>query len=296
MSAGFERYPYSGRRRTGFTRGGTIALGTLLALAGAGMAIDNLRDGEIAQAVIIVNVMGVFSLLTFGVYPQSQPRGRFRMLNAVVMTRAERPPIDSWVHLAPTRALRTTLTIGFTWGSLGVLAIAVIGVLQLTGVLPAIGGRTELGKAIFAVALATLIGGVGLWLSSLLIWRRIRNGSFGTRPSGVALGEVAVAVRVPGADVEIPWTRIISVTPEVAQAGNRAHSIPMMRLKLAPGGVPQEVQMLSGEGYKVPIDALYTALRWYQAHPETRWELGRVEGERRLEGWRVDALARVPQE
>lgn len=296
MSAGFERFPFRQHPRTGFTRGGTITLGTLFALAGAGLAVGNLRDGEIAQAVIVTNVMGVFSLLTFGVYPPSLPRGRFRTLNSVVMTRAERPPMDSWVHLAPTRALRTTLTVGFAWGSLGVLSIAAVGVLQLTGVLPWIGDRTSLGKVIFATILSLLIGGICAWFSGLLIWRHIRNGSFGTRPSGIALGATAVAVRVPGRDVEIPWARIASVSAEEAPLGRRGESIPMIRLRLVHGGESSGEQMLAGQGYKVPTDALYTALRWYQAHPEMRGELGRVEGERRLEAWRVDALTRASHE
>lgn len=294
MSAGFERFPFRQHSRTGFTRGGTITLGTLLALAGAGMALDYLRDGEIGKAVVIVNVMGVFSLLTFGVYPPSAPRGHFRTLNSVVMTRAERPPMDSWVHLAPTRAMRTTLTVGFTWGSLGIRAIAMVGILQLTGTIPWASDKSTMPKVIFGTILATLIGGVCAWLSGLLIWRHIRNGSFGTRPSGIALGATAVAVRVPGRDVEIPWTRIASVTAEEAPLGRRGESIPMIRLRLAHGGDPKSEQMLAGQGYKVPTDALYTALRWYQAHPAARWELGRIEGQRRIEAWRIDALARAP--
>ncbi|MBC9928228.1 MULTISPECIES: hypothetical protein [unclassified Leucobacter] len=50
--------------------------------------------------------------------------------------------------------------------------------------------------------------------------------------------------------------------------------------------------MLAADGYTVPTDSLFTALRWYHAHPEERRELGRVEGQRRIEGWRKDALQR----
>lgn len=44
-------------------------------------------------------------------------------------------------------------------------------------------------------------------------------GGHGSRPSGVALGETSVAVRVPGRDVEILWTDIVAVDALASSRG-----------------------------------------------------------------------------
>jgi len=163
-------------------------------------------------------------------------------------------------------------------------------VLQLLGVTPRLNEDASTAALILGLLLLLVFAAGGAFFSWLLIWRRIRNGSFGTRPSGVTLGPSGVAVRVPGRDVEIAWGQILSITPQVASSGRSGLSVGMIKLQLTRGsGISSDQQMLAAEGYQVPSDALFTALRWYQAHPEARWELGRVEGQRRLEGWRLDA-------
>lgn len=298
MTEGFERYPLPGRRgagsgsaTTGFGRIGAMLFGTFLLLLGVLSVAQQLREEHTLGAILAANVCGVLAMFAFGIAPQRPPKRSFRFLNSVVLTRAERRPTDSWVHVAPTRALRLPLTIGFIWASLGLLVAAGCALLQLVGVLPKLNQETGTGGLVLALLLLVPISGACLWLSWLIIWRRIRNGSFGTRPSGVTLGPSGIAVRVPGRDVEIAWGQITSITPQVAASGGARHSIAMIQLQLAKGsGLAGDKQMLAAEGYQVPSDALYTALRWYHSHPEAWWELGRVEGQRRLEGWRLDAV------
>ncbi|MCA0380186.1 MAG: hypothetical protein LCH36_12280 [Actinobacteria bacterium] len=296
MTEGFERFPFSGRRTaggstvTGFSRVGAISFGAFLVFLGLLSAAGQLAQGETLRAILATNVCGVLAMLAFGVAPQRSPRRSFRFLNSVVLTRAERSPADSWVHVAPTRALGLPLTIGIVWGTLGLIAAAVVAVLQLLGVTPRLNEDASTAALILGLLLLLVFAAGGAFFSWLLIWRRIRNGSFGTRPSGVTLGPSGVAVRVPGRDVEIAWGQILSITPQVASSGRSGLSVGMIKLQLTRGsGISSDQQMLAAEGYQVPSDALFTALRWYQAHPEARWELGRVEGQRRLEGWRLDA-------
>lgn len=212
----------------------------------------------------------------------------FRYISQTVMTRAERPVVDSWVHLAPTLRPPLLGLLFFVLATLGAAYACVFAALQLFEVIPIVSASTSNGGlALGMVAMALIACGTG-WVASLMIGRWLRASSYGRRPSGVALGESGVIVRVPGRDAEIPWTGIASITPEVVTM--RRQPLPLIRLTLTPDQ-PERVQMLTAEGYAVPTDALYTALRWYHARPDARWELGRVEGERRIEGWRQAALA-----
>lgn len=295
MTEGFERFPHPAQRSgVGFTRAGAYIFDVVLVLIGCVSLAQQLQDGSTLRAILSVNVCGVLAMFAFGIAPQRTPKRSFRFLNSVVLTRAEQRPADSWVHVAPTRALRLPLTIGIVWATIGLIAALIAALLQLIGVTPVLNTDTGKGGLILgSIVLVPLTLG-GAYLSWLLVWRRIRNGSFGTRPSGVTLGSSGIAVRVPGRDVELTWGQILSATPEVISRASSQQSISMITLKLAGGsGIAGDVQRLSAEGYQVPGDALYTALRWYHAHPDKRWELGRIEGQQRLEGWRLDAIGAV---
>lgn len=297
MTEGFERYPFPQRHASqaakgGATKGGAITMAVVFGAVGVTTIVQHLAKGELLFSFLAFNVLGVLLLLAFGVVPERDPRRSFRYINAAVLTRAERPTADSWVHLAATRAGRLPLLLGFVWGTLVLVGAAVFGVLQLIGIVPLQNEGSGFGGVVIGTVLLVLFGALCTWLSVLLVGRRVRNGSFGTRPSGVALGQSGIAVRMPGIDVEIPWDRIVSIEPQVATAGNTRSPVTWIKLQLDRGsGFAGDVQMLAATGYKVPSDALYTALRWYRAHPGARWELGRIEGQRRLEGWRLDALA-----
>lgn len=238
----------------------------------------------------------------FEPFPSPLGEGRrsgrgFRLINQTVMTRAEAPTIDSWVHLAQT--LRPPLwgTLFFVLATLGAASAAVFAALRLFGVVrladePASDGGLLLGM----IAMTAIAVGCG-WVARLMVWRWVRNGTVGARPSGVALGAHGVAVRVPGRDVEIPWTEIRGIAPRVRRIGSGMgeRELPIIEIARDPDApVADRVQLIVASGYQVPGDALFTALRWYHGHLDARWELGRVEGERRLEGWRRGALRRQP--
>lgn len=228
----------------------------------------------------------VLALFSLGIATQANKVESFRLINATVMTRAERPTQDSWVHLAQTSTNGFSLVLGFGLAGLGCIGIAVYAGLQGFGVIAQV--NTDVSEAGPILAMLFL-GGLGMllvWIASLMIRREHRSGRVGARPSGIALGEATVAVNVPGRDVEIPWAQItgIGIVPGVYLA-HGSSTPPMIRLTLGTGPVEERAQMLSGSGYRVPVNALYTALRWYWAHPESRWELGRIEGEQRLAAW-----------
>lgn len=271
------------------SRLGALASGSIIACATAYIGITHIADRDVTGALMVLAFGGLLALACFGLMPQPRPRKPFRYLNHLVMTRAERPPIDSWVHVAPTHALRPALVLAFSWAALGFLALAVYSGLMAFGAIPPASAGVSRSGLIVGTCVFAVLGIATGWIAGLAIGRSLRNGSVGTRPSGVTLGAATVSVRVPGRDVEIPWAGISSVRAEVTPLGRREH-VAVIRLDLA-GDLAERVQLLPAEGYAVPSDALYTALRWYHARPETRWELGRVEGQRRLDAWCADAVA-----
>ena len=294
MTEGFERYPERGKKRYPTVQ--ATIVGILVLALGAYACIGTAREGEWIKASGTAWFALVLGLGGIGIGRMGRPdRARFRLLNAVVMTRAERAPADSWVHVAPTKALPWPFVLGIALFALGMCTALVFAVLQLIGVVPRLNPDTTIPALVIAVAGCLLFAAASGALAYLSLARKWRSGRFGARPSGVALGETAVSIRMPGRDGEIAWEHIRAVRPEIISGHRRP--ISMIRLDLArAAGVQGNAQMLAAEGYTVPVDALYSALRWYAAHPDARWELGRIEGERRIEGWRRDALAaEVPQ-
>lgn len=282
----------------GETRGSRIkwllaGLGCLI-VAGwvAGNGLAKVETNSVVESSSVVGpLMGsgffaVLALFSFGLAVRPRTATSFRLINATVLTRAERPTADSWVHLAQTRTQGLPTILGFSLAGLLCAGIALYAGLQAFGVIPQLNTDVSAAGPVLAMLFMGALAVLLIWIASLAIRRQIRSGTVGARPSGVALGETAVAVNVPGRDVEIPWTQISSVDiVATSSAANDRQVPPMIRITLTRGPVPERVQMLAGSGYRVPVSALYTALRWYLARPDARWELGRIEGERRLAAW-----------
>lgn len=307
MTVGFERFPFEPMKPT-FSRWTAVAVAVVAAIMGTLQSLRALGEGDTLKAVLTATIFGVFTLIGLGIVPLSKPRGSFRYINATVMTKAEKPTADSWVHLAPARGVRLSLILAGAVTTVASWAVIVFIVLVLLGYAERVNPEdtTEGG---YLLALVPFLGfsALATWITSLQIARRIRNSGFGERPAGLALGETTVTIRVPGQEVEIPWDQIVSVQPKriasLSETGGsvllnrrgRGDHLDLIRMTLQPGGdITVSEQWCSADGYTVPKDALYTALRFYHAHPEHRWELGRVEGERRLEGWHRRALDSEP--
>lgn len=282
----------------GETRGSRIkwlvvGVGCLIAagwVAGNGLAraetTSALETNSVVGPLMGAGFFAVLALFSFGLVVRPRSTTSFRLINATVLTRAERPTADSWVHLAQTSTQGLPTILGFSLAGLVCTGIAVYAGLQAFGVIPQVNTDVSAAGPVLATLFMSVLAALLLWIASLAIRRQIRNGTVGARPSGVALGETAVAVNVPGRDVEIPWTQISSIDiAATLPAANDRPVPPMIRITLTLGPVPERVQMLAGSGYRVPVSALYTALRWYLARPDARWELGRIEGERRLAAW-----------
>lgn len=303
LGGGFQRFPWEPVKPT-FSKNSAILFGVGALVVGALLAGKYAREAQWLEFGLSLTLCVIFALFGFGLVPQGAPRASFRYINATVMTRAEKPTADSWVHVAPTRGARVPMLCAWALAGLFMAATACYAMLVVVGAAQPLNPDTSAGGYLLAFIATAAISVLCLWIAALFIGRRIRNGSFGTRPSGIALGETSVMVNVPGRELEIPWNQIKSVTaervgPDAARHASRTplprrsrgENFDLIRLMLHPGGAITERELLlSARGYTVPTDALYSALRWYHAHPEARAELGRIEGERRIEAWRRLAL------
>lgn len=292
VSEGFEQILYAGARKYPTVRGPLAGIFVLALTAYA--VYYHLEKGAVLEMVAAVWLGSLLGFTGIGLgFMNVNRRGSFRFINAVVMTRAKRAPVDSWVHVAPLRALPIPVLISIVLFALGMVTAFIGALLQIFGVIPKLNPNGSWGAFALATLLAFALMVVSGYLAYLNVGRWWRNGRFGARPSGVALGRDTVSIRVPGREVEIPWRFIKDVSPTRVGSGQR--QVPMIKLSLDPNaGVRGNVQMLEVDGYTVPTDALYSALRWYSARPERREELGRIEGQQRIEGWRRDAIAVGP--
>lgn len=266
---------------------GAIGVAILMAAAAASSL---LKDGNVTGVIITVCFFGPLILIAAGRLKKQRHAGRFRFINAIVMTRAVRPPADSWVHLAPTQRLTAFTVTAFAWFSLGATAVFVAGVGQLVAVIPKQNEDAGSIELVIAGVLALAAAVVGWWITWLMYSRNARSETVGRRLSGLALGRNGVAVHVPGRDLEVPWTSITSVESKVLDL-SRDSSVPMIVVTYREDeGRPDGVQYVPIDSLDVPPDAAFTALRWYWSNPAARTELGRVDARRRLEAWRRVAL------
>ncbi len=280
--SGLERFPYPillSRRRRML---GALA-GSVTALLAVTAAAQRIMVGDAIVAPAAFSVFGVFSLFGFGAMLTPRPRGGFRYLNAVVLTRAEEPPADSWVHLAPVRPPNVLYRIAFGWASVAAAAGTVYGVLQIVGAMPRMNTDAGIGGLMIAVIAMAVIAVVCGWVCGLMVAQRVRTGTAGRRPAGITLGESGVA--------DFAWEDIAAVDAVLITVARDAE-IPTIRLLLSRGAAGDREQRIPVASIDVPTDALYTALRWYAAHPGSRRELSHVEGRQRLDGWRNEARRR----
>lgn len=288
--ATLDRVVRHGRTRRRSSRTIIIAAAVVATLMAASAISSLLREGNLTGSIIALCFFGPLVLIAIGRLRTQRQSGRFRFINAIVMTRAVRPPADSWVHLAPTRRLGGSTIVAFAWFSLGATAVFIAGFGQLFGVFPKQNEDAGSIELVIAGVLALAAACVGWWVTWLMYSRNARSETVGRRLSGLALGRNGVAVHVPGRDLEVPWTSITSVETKVLDL-SRDSSVPMIVISYrVDEGRPDGVQYVPIDTLDVPPDAAFTALRWYWSHPAARTELGRVEARRRLEAWRHAAL------
>ncbi len=237
----------------------------------------HLAEGSIGWAVLMLFIAGLAGAVVVGEFwLAGGERGRPEFVNAVAFTRAEVRPSDSWVHLFRDNRVPVFVIVG-----LFVLA------------------TTELAGSVWATVLAWRSGdGEGWWLfatiPAVLLWivavvgaisalitdRRVS--SFGRRATGLAIGPTAIVDLQLDDPVEIAWTVVRDVEP-------------VTTIRVASSGdFVAGVNLHTHDGRTIPLALsdkaahawlVFTALKFWAEHPESRGELGTTFAQQRMLAW-----------
>jgi len=198
------------------------------------------------------------------------------MLNAVVLSRAQTPPPDSWVHFFREARLRRWVT---TWFALvGLVASVVFSWCAVLAV-----GKGGAWPWLLLLVVPLLLGALVIALVGVIaIIHRYRHASFGRRPIGLSLGRSGVIRYYLDDADEWPWDRIAHVRPEaVAVDVSTGDATPRLVVVFFDGD--EYVYDLSG--VQAHAWLVYTAVRFWAEHPAHRDELSTTRAQQRMEAW-----------
>lgn len=281
---GFERYPLRKHlaptwRNTGLP----VLMGVLSVILGLPLSIRLFITGDWGSGLLFAGVAGLGMLVSAGsVWRRPRRRGSFHAVEPAKLEIVD--DSASSVQLASVRPPALPMRIVFVLAALAGLVLSGAALGQVTGLLPQLNAQTSPVQFVIAAVLGlgiTAFFGRSAWSS---FQQRARQDPTGPRPVGIALGSSGVAIRVAGGNVDIGWNTIADIDGHLIQP-SRGRPVPMIRLKVRDASGRRRDHLLPAENLAVPADAMYTALRWYAAHPKSRWELGRPEGARRLNEW-----------
>lgn len=257
-----------------------LAIGVALAAAAAVVAVFFLRAGEwgigawvTAGACIVLSVLGITG------DGSAAARGVPEMLNAVVLTRAEHHPADSWIHFFRERGP----------GLWTASCFSAMGVVGLGGFGWAAGGEIGDDRAVALVVLGPLllVAAVFALAGGIAFFSRWRHSSFARRPIGLAIGATGVTRFYLDEAREYAWDDIIAVRTTTTVFDKKTKDASMV-LHLDTAAERNALELEIG-GFVAHPWLIYTAVRFWHEHPEARGELSTTFAQRRIAGWR-DAM------
>lgn len=283
-------------------RRGVLPWAVLVVVASVALAglVVAFRKGDWAQVVGTVMFFGPVICFVLSM-PERRDRaaGSFRLV-APEADGTDPAPIDDWLHVAGLRLPRRVQIVAMGWASLGLVCVTIAATAQLLGLVPRWNPDTTTAQLVIAVVLCLAFSSLFVWVTWALVARRRTSVTDGRGSVGVGLGEHAVRVDVPGRRVNLRWDDIVEIEathqqPNRPRFPGERPQLHMIRIQ-SNDALPksQQVQLIAVTTCQVPVQALWTALRWYHAHPQARWELGRAEGTARLERWCRAAVPAAP--
>lgn len=239
------------------------------------------------DALVMAGILAGLALLGLGVAARTGPRGAPELVNAVALSRAETPPVDSWVHLVRDRGAGAPLIAGILLMGAAFTGGCVVALLELfvsasdRPVWPVIGSIVGV-----IAGIALLLVGAALWIG------RARNASFGRRPAGFALGKSGISLFAPGSEGFVPWTAITDVRAERWES-SRGGATRWIVLTIDDGSGPRTAP-ISAEAAVVHPWALWAMIVLPVRDPAWRAQLGTGQAQTELVGWSDGALAAAP--
>lgn len=266
----------------------------LLALAGLGflavgaaMSLSSLAQEKHLEALVSIIFFGMVGIACLGAAVRiAKPRGSIQFINAVVLTEAEAPPADSWVHLVRFRRANAGAVIIIFAIGLGLLAITAVGVHHVLT-------TSENPEGLWRLVPAALLGGLGVPMTVAgvrVLLMNTRTTSVGTRPVGVAVGESGIMLNLPGLDAEIPWAAVDSIKAGVITVGrgrrvfgrDRRAEHEIQTIDIRARG---KLHCLTLASLATPPLLAYSALKFYLDNPSLRDELGTTVAQTRFDEW-----------
>jgi len=254
---------------------------------GAFLSVPNFRDGELLQGTVGLIFFAMFGVASLGAAIRvAKPRGGIQFLNSVVLTEAQTPPTDSWVHLIRFRRANVgAVIIIFAFG-LGLLALTAVGVHHVI--------TTSVDSAgYFRLVPAAILGGLGILITIVGVRTLLmssRTTSVGERPVGVAIGESGLMLHMLGLDAELPWASVESVeagTITVGRGRRGEQEIPTIDIRAL-----GKLHCLPIASLATPPLLAYSALKLYLDNPGLRGELGTTVAQKRFEEWQKALVGR----
>ncbi len=260
-----------------------ITLWTLVFGFGTLLAYVHLLENDYLAALGRIAFAAVFGAIAVGeLWKWGGEHGAPEFINAVVLTRAERAPEDSWVHFfRDGRTPRAVIA-----GMLGV-TIPLLAATAWAGVLIVRAGGGALWW-LFAVAFMLLIGVIALFAMWAAAAVRRRVGSFGRRATGIAIGRSGITLHFLDDPSFIAWENVRAVTAGTSVKDQKTGDfVPELDLELE----NREDQWVPIGGYEAHAWLIYCALRFWAEHAELRHELSTTFAQQRILGWRAAMAA-----
>lgn len=189
-------------------------------------------------------------------------RRPLRLMPAELFNRSYRPALDDYLHVAPLR--RPPIGVMIACAVIVVLcALAVWGTLAQAGTT-----RSMEGPMPYIVAAGLGLLGVFFLLGLVnAVVASSTRGSWANRQC-LAFGRSGIALRLQGADIDLPWGEVTAVRAKIRRQG-RLGSIAVLRIERGEEHWELQPAVLDAD----PV-AVCSALQFYWLHPERRNELG----------------------
>jgi len=257
-----------------------VAYSLVVALSGAA-AVVAVLEGDAGSATWRTFAF-VAATAGFGVHFEraGAERGMPELLNAVVLTRAKERPRDSWVHFFRERGAGVWLSACFTAaGAGGVAGFGWAAVRSVT---------TDAAFALIWLIPLLLLALVLLLAGILAIVSTWRAASFGRLPIGVGIGPSGVTRYYLDDTDDIDWSRIARVTATASAVDEKTGDFtPSVELRAADDEILLDLNI---SGFRAHAWLIYTSIRFWAEHPETRHELGTTFAQQRMDAWRLSML------
>lgn len=193
-------------------------------------------------------------------------------MSAELFNRSFRPSSDAYLHVARLRSAPA-------WMMLAIFAVTALLVWLVVITLLGL-GDLDPAERVVAIVISAGLGLVALFflLSSInLIAAAVSRRSWANRQC-IAFGPSGVALRLQGAQIDVPWPEVTGVRATYRNEGSRRIPVAVLRVERGREQWDLNPVVLAAD----PV-AVYTFLHFYWTRPDQRAELGTAAAQERMD-------------